>query len=376
MSSIIDRILLDETVTREEVESLNDKQKPYAYRLIYDHIPIDKYYVEMDITQANLDDFTDSPSFTEYILYCRSIIYLDPSSLKEFIENYPMSRWFTKDIKESHLFSLCAIVKSPESIYISELYTLQTLRQFTNCWKVFCKIPTNKQSKIKLLENLSQYEWDCINYWNFIQIYERFAYKCCKGQRSDNNNNIRTYIMREIITLCNYSDNLRNLETSLLLKYYAITNDIENFTQLQFQEFNKRKSLRSFTDLTIALKYTEKYTHAEKLILENLDLCYTLSRSYHGEYITPTMVKIIQNCSKEFREIIQLVFNNHLMKLMARSQKRTIYYPAFIIDSECLLCCKTTDIIIKCVTCDKVTCCMKCASKVDIKKCMLCRSSI
>jgi len=78
------------------------------------------------------------------------------------------------------------------------------------------------------------------------------------------------------------------------------------------------------------------------------------------------------NCSKEFREIVELIFNNHFRKLMPRSQKRTIYYQAFIIDSECLLCCKTTDIILKCVNCN----CMKCASKVDIKKCMLCRTSV
>jgi hypothetical protein len=374
MSSIIDRILLNETVTREEVESLSDKQKPYAYRLIYDHIPFDKYYVEIDITQANLDHFTDSPAFTEYILYHRNIKGLDPASLREFIENYPISTWFTKDIQESQLFSECAVVKSSFSIYISELYTLHTLRQFPNCWRLLCKNPHSKQSKIKLLENPTQYENDCINYWKFIQIYERFVYKFSKGQRRDAS--VLAYIMREIITLCDYSDNLRKLKTSLLIKYYAIIGDAENTTQLQFQEFNKLKSLPSFNDLIIALRFSEKYTHIERLILENLDLFYTLSHSYNAETITPTIVKVILNCSKEFREIVELIFNNHFRKLMDRSQKRTIYYQAFIIDSECLLCCKTTDIILKCVSCDKVTCCMKCVLKVDMEKCMLCRSSV
>jgi hypothetical protein len=374
MSSIIDRILLNETVTSQEVESLSDKQKPYAYQLIYTHIPFDKYYVEIDITQANLDHFTDSPAFTEYILYHRNIKGLDPASLREFIENYPISTWFTKDIQESQLFSMCAVVKSPKSIYISELYTLHTLRQFPNCWKLLFKMPDSKQSKIKLLENPTQYETDCINHWKFIHLYERYAYKFSKGQRRDAS--VLAYIMREIITLCNYSDNLRNLQKSLLIKYYAIIGDYENTEKLQFQEFNKLKSLPSFTDLIVSLRFREKYTHIETLILENLDLFYTLSHSYYCETITPTIVKVILNSSKEFREIVELIFNNHLRKLMSRSQKRTIYYQAFIIDSECLLCCKTTDIILKCVGCDKVTCCMKCVLKVDMRKCMLCRSSI
>jgi len=205
-------------------------------------------------------------------------------------------------------------------------------------------------------------------------LYETSAYKFSKGQRRDAS--VLAYIMREIITLCNYSDNLRKLHKSLLIKYYAIIGDYENTEKLQFQEFNKLKSLPSFIDLIIALRFSEKYTYIERLILENLDLFYTLSHSYYGETITPTIVKVILNCSKEFREIVELIFNNHLRKLMARSQKRTVYYQAFFIDSECLLCCKTTDIILKCVNCNKVTCCMKCVLKVDMKKCMLCRSSV
>ena len=97
---------------------------------------------------------------------------------------------------------------------------------------------------------------------------------------------------------------------------------------------------------------------------------------YHTELITPTIVKLILNCTKEFREIVELIFNNHFRKLISRGQKRTIYYQAFIIDSECLLCCKTTDIILKCVSCDKVTCCIDCVLKVDMKKCMLCRGCV
>jgi hypothetical protein len=205
-------------------------------------------------------------------------------------------------------------------------------------------------------------------------MYERFDYKCSKGQRRDVS--VLAYIMREIITLCNYSDNLRNLETSLLLKYYAIIGDYENTIRLQFQEFNKRKSLPSFTDLILALRSREKYIDIEKLISENLELCYTLSHGYYGEFITPTIIKVVLNCSYEFRSLLELVFNDHLRKNMARGQKRTVYYQAFIIDSECLLCCKTTDIILKCVNCNKVTCCMKCAYKVDMRKCMLCRSSV
>jgi hypothetical protein len=205
-------------------------------------------------------------------------------------------------------------------------------------------------------------------------MYERFAYKCSKGQRRDVS--VLAYIMREIITLCNYSDNLRNLETSLLLKYYAIISDYENTIRLQFQEFNKRKSIPSFTDLILALRSREKYVDIEKLISENLELCYTLSHGYYGEFITPTIIKVVLNCSYEFRSLLELVFNDHLRKNMARGQKRTVYYQAFIIDSECLLCCKTTDIILKCVNCNKVTCCMKCVLKVDMRKCMLCRSSV
>ena len=375
MSSVIDRILLNETVTREEVESLSDNQKPYAYRLIYFSLPLDKYYVEIDITEANLDHFTDSPAFTDHILYHRNIKGLDQAFLREFIENYPISTWFTKDIQESQLFSQCGVVKSPLSIYINELYTLHTLRQFPNCWKLLFKNPdSSKQSKIKLLENPTQYEIDCINYWKFILMYERFAYKCSKGQRRDAS--VLAYIMREIITLCDYSDNLRNLQTSLLIKYYAIINDCENIIRLQFQQFNKRKSLPSFTDLILSLRCSEKYVDIEKLMSENLELCYRLSQSYYGEFLIPTIIKAVLKCSREFRSQMELIFNNHFRKYMARSQKRTVYYLAFILDSECLLCCKTTDNILKCINCNKTTCCVGCAYKVDMRKCMMCRSSV
>ena len=63
MSSVIDRIILGELVTSEEVESLNSDQKPHAYGLIYSYIPIDRYYTTVTPFDVNLDHFADSPVF-------------------------------------------------------------------------------------------------------------------------------------------------------------------------------------------------------------------------------------------------------------------------------------------------------------------------
>ena len=374
MSSVIDRILLNETVTREEVESLNDNQKPYVYRLIYYSLPLDKYYTTVEITEANLDHFSDSPIFREYILYVNNTKNLDPASLREFIENYPESKWMTKDIREHFLFTKCNVVKSPLSIYINELYTLHTLRQFPKCWKLLLNSQGLKKSKIKSLEILTECEEDCIKYGKFIMMYDMYAYKESKGLRRDVN--VLAYIMREIITLCEYSTNLTNFKVGLLIKYYAIISDHENVASLQLIEFTKLKSVPSLTDLILTLSVGKQYINLERLILENLELFYTLAQSFRGEFLTPTIINAVLKCSTEFRSQMELIFNNHFRKYMARNQKRTIYYLAFILDSECLLCCKTTDNILKCINCNKTTCCTGCAYKVDMRKCMMCRSSV
>lgn len=375
MSSVIDRILLNETVTSEEVESLNDNQKPYAYRLIYSSLPLDKYYSTVEITEANLDHFSDSPIFREYILYVNNTKNVDPASLREFIENYPESKWMTKDNREYFLFTRCNVIKSPFSIYLNELYTLQTISHFPKCWKLLLNYsPGLKKSKIKSLETLTQYEEDCIKYGKFIMTYDIHAYKESKGFRRDVN--VLAYIMREIITLSEYSTNLTNFKVGLLLKYYAIINDHENVASLQLIEFTKLKSIHSLTDLIVSLSAGKQYINLERLILENLELFYTLAQSFRGEFLTPTIINAVLKCSTEFRSQMELIFNNHFRKYMASRQKRTVYYLAFIIDSECLLCCKTTDIILKCINCNKTTCCLGCAYKVDMRKCMLCRSSV
>jgi hypothetical protein len=374
MSSVIDKIVLNEAITHAELELLNDKQKPYAYRLIYDHIPFDKYWVDVKITDANVADFADSPVFKEKILYIKNIQNLRDDELREFIENYPTNEWCVEYIRDNYLFMACNVIKSAISLYIKELYDLQTISQFPKCWRHICVLPKIIQSNIKSLETFTQYETDAIVYGRFITMYDTFAHKCSKGKRRDEK--ALAYIMREIIALCDYSNNLYQFKLSLLVKYYAIINDYESSAQLQLMLFNKVKTLGTFIGLIQCFSFQNKFMDLSQLMLDNLELCYTLSNWHQCELLIGAIIKVIPRCSIDFQEKIGLIFNNHIRKFIAQAQKRTVYYNAFVIDSECIVCCANTDTILKCVSCNKATCCMKCAQHINLKKCMLCNYNL
>ena len=376
MSSVIDRIILGELVTSEEVESLNSDQKPHAYGLIYSYIPIDRYYTTVTPFDVNLDHFADSPVFQEFTKYNNSIKNINTTDLREFIENYPESALMTKDFRENQLFIKCNVIKSLASIYFNEMYTMQTIQQFPTCWKILAKGAFTQYKKLKKqqLIALTQHEIDCIIGGKFIRMYDTYAHKASGGWRRDASS--LAYIMREIISLCDYSDRLSHFKSDLLLKYYAITNDHESSAQIQLDNFNKYHQLDPLFDVIVILVKSKQYVKLEQLLLQNLEVCYTLAQSYRGEFIVNSICIAVANCSVEFRHQMELIFNNYFRKLMVRHQKRTVYFPAFILDSECLICCKITDCILRCVACNKSTCCMLCAYRVNVKKCMLCRSVV
>jgi hypothetical protein len=372
MFSTIDKIVLNEQITHEELNLLNQAQLTVAHRLIYNHIPLDKYFVEIDICDVDLGDFADSLVFKEYVLYNRSIRNCSNETRREFIENYPTNMWFTNDVRETQLFAQCNVIKSLKSIYIKELYDLQTISQFPAAWKQLCKW-NKKESKIKSLEVLTQYETDAVNYMNFIYAYEGFAYKYSNGKRHDVK--VLTYIMRQIIAMCDYSDRMQQFKTILQLKYYAVINDHESALHMQLEYFNKVKAVCSFNDILLCLIHTKKYKEAEQFLLENLETCYYLSKSRYNVHIIPYIINIITNCNN-IKNHLELIFNNQLRKYMTFHQKRTVYYAAFIINHECLICCTNTDYTIVCLQCNKATCCMKCTYSINMKKCMLCNYSL
>jgi hypothetical protein len=373
MSSVIDKIVLNEAITHEELELLSDKQKPYAYRLIYAHIPFDKYWVDVKLTDADIADFADSPVFKEKISYIKNIQNLRDDELREFIENYPTNGWCAESTRDNYLFMECNMIKSARSVYIKELYDLQTISQFPKCWRHICVLPKLIQSNIKSLETFTQYETDCIKYGKFIYAYDNYTL-CFKGKRRDEK--VLAFIMREIIALCDYSDNLEQYKISLLVKYYAIINDYESSAQLQIDQFNKIKSIGSFTGLIQCFSFQNKFMDLSQLILDNLELCYTLSNSQYCKLIISAIVQVFPHCNIDFQEKIGLIFNNHIRKFIAQMHKRTVYYNAFVLDSECIVCCANTDTILKCVSCNKTTCCMKCAQEINLKKCMLCNYNL
>jgi hypothetical protein len=372
MYSTIDKIVLNEQITHEELNLLDQVKLTVAHRLIYNHIPLYKYYVSIDLCDVDLGDFADSPVFIEYVLYNRSIKNLSNEARREFIETYPTNAWFTNDVRENQLFTQCNVIKSLKSIYIKELYDLQTISQFPVIWKQLCKW-NKKESKIKSLEVLTQYETDAVNYINFIYAYEKFGYNYSNGKRRDAK--VLAYIMRQIIDICDYSDRMQQFKTDLLIKYYAVINDHENTLLIQLEYFNKVKSVCSFNDILICLQNAKKYKEAEQFLLENLETCYYLSKSRYNEHIIPLIINIIMKCNN-IKNYLELIFNNQLRKYMAFHQKRTVYYAAFIIDHECLICCTNTDYTIVCIQCNKATCCMKCTYGINVKKCMLCNYSL
>jgi hypothetical protein len=374
MSSVIDKIVLNEAITHAELESLNDKQKLYAYRLIYDHIPFDKYWVDINIEDVDIVDFADSPIFKEKVLFIKNIQILRDDKLREFIENYPTDGWYAEYIRDNYLFNICNVIKSATSIYIKELYDLQTISQFPKCWRHICVLPKYIQSNIKSLETFTEYEIDVIRCGRFICEYDRFAFKYSKGKRRDEK--VLAYIMREIIALCDYSDNLELYKTFLLVKYYAIINDYENSTQLQMNQFNKIKSLGSFIGLIQCFSRDNKYMDLSHLMLDNLELCYTLSNSQYCDLIIWAIIRVMPHCDTDFQKKVKLIFNNYIQKFIAQMQKRTVYYNAFVLDSECIVCCANTDTILKCISCNKTTCCMKCSQQINLKKCMLCNYNL
>jgi len=372
MYSTIDKIVLNEQITHEELNLLNQAKLTVAHRLIYNHIPLDKYYVAIDLCNVDLGDFADSPVFIDNVLYNRSIKNLSNEARREFIETYPTNVWFTNDVREKQLFTQCNVIKSLQSIYIKELYDLQTISQFPVAWKQLCKW-NKKESKIKSLEVLTQYEIDAVNYVNFIYAYEGFEYKYSNGKRRDVK--VLAYIMSQIITMSDYSDRMQQFKSILIMKYYAVINDHEKILLIQLEYFNKVKSVSSFIDILVCLIHTKKYKEAEQFLLENLEMCYYLSKSQYNVNIIPHIINIIMNCNN-IKNHLELIFNNQLRKHMAFHQKRTVYYAAFIIDHECLICCTNTDYTIVCLQCNKATCCMKCAYSINMKKCMLCNYSL
>lgn len=371
MLSIIDRIVLHDTVTSEDVQSLNVIQKQVAYKLIYSDIPFDKYHNDIHLKNVNLDDFQDSPNFQEYILFLRKSKTLDQESLREFIESYPESKWMTRNRREAMLFGECNVIKSPLSHYMKEIYELNTFNNFPNCWKLIVKLAPINKHKINNLEQLTQYEKDCISQFKFIYRYDTYLYKLLSGRRGLHKN-ILAYIMREIITLCDYSDNLTCFKKSILIKYYAILGDFKNSLSIR-AEFNREKDIQSFTDLLICLAMDRKCKSLEKLMLENLELCYQISITFRSDSIMVFLPNLMKYCSEEFKSVMTLIFGDHFNKLYSRSRK-LIYYLSFSLDSECIICCKMTDRILKCLRCNKAVCCTTCIlNLVNRRKCMLCR---
>lgn len=375
MLSIIDRILLNDNVTSEDIESLTI-QKPIAYKLIYSYIPFDKYHTNIEIEDINLDDFKNSPNFQESILFQRKSKTLNKDELRDFIETYPFSKWFTSERRDMLLFDRCNVIKSPLSHYMKEIYELNILHQFPLCWKLLIRqAPINgPKCQILNLEPMTWYELDCIAMFKFIYKYDQYIYKL--NDKRSTYKNILAYIIHEIITLCDYSDNLTHYKKSILIKYYAVLNDSKNSLPIRIEEFNIRRNIHSFTDILICLNNDKQYRHIEALMLENLELCYELSLTFRSYIIMGIFHNIMNYSSKEFKDTMMFIFHNYFSKLVMKS-KKLIYYISFSLDSECILCCKITDIILKCVSCEKAICCTICVNKlVNRKKCILCQSAL
>jgi hypothetical protein len=372
MSSILDKFILEQKVTLEEIESLNSLQKPYAYRFIYGDLPLDKYDTNVKITDVNLDHFRDSPIFTDYVRFCNQIKNLQTDLLREFIENYKAS-WFSEKKRSAILFQKCNVIKSPLSIYFSELYKLDTLYCFPKCLKTIAYYADSLLTRSRIeSDTLTLYEKDAIVCGRFLITYDTFAHKVSKGQ-SYKGRKILANTLYEIVSLCSYSEMLNAFKNILLTKYYAMTNDYENSMNLQLESFYKYKSTLSLVDLIIGYPKLEKYQHVEHLLLSYPEFFYEIANSNRGEIVTIPIAVSAQHFNNDAKFIAGLIFGNHIRKLVMKQIKNEVYYCSFSIGSECLICCVTTDNILKCVSCNKSTCCVKCLHRVDIKKCMLCR---
>jgi len=372
MSSILDKFILEQKVTLEEIESLNSLQKPYAYRFIYGDLPLDKYDTNVKITDVNLDHFRDSPIFTDYVRFCNQIKNLQTDLLREFIENYKAS-WFSEKKRSAILFQKCNVIKSPLSIYFSELYKLDTLYCFPKCLKTIAYYADSLLTRSRIeSDTLTPYEKDAIVCGRFLISYDTFAHKVSKGQ-CYKGRKILANSLYEIISMCSYNEDLTTFKNSLLIKYYAMIGDNENSMNLQLELFYKYKSTLSLIDLVICFHKLKKYQHLEHLLLSYPEFFYEIANSNRGELVTYSMAVSAQHFNNDAKFIAGLIFGNHIRKLVMKQIKNEVYYCSFSIGSECLICCVTTDNILKCVSCNKSTCCVKCLHRVDIKKCMLCR---
>jgi hypothetical protein len=372
MSSILDKFILGEKVTIEEIESLNILQKPYAYRLIYGDLPLDQYDTNIKITDANLDHFTDSPIFMDYVIFCKGMKDLQSDLLREFIENYK-APWMSEERRSDILFHVCNVIKSPLSIYFEELYKLDTLHNFPKCLKTIAYYTNSLFTRYRIhSDNLTQYERDAIVCGRFLITYDSFTHKVSKGH-SPKGRQLLSNSLYEIISMCSYSDRLNAFKNSLLTKYYAMTGDNENSMNIQLQSFYKYKSPLSLIDLIISCPRLKKYRYVEHLLLSFPELFYEIAKSHRGEMITNPLAISARHFNDDAKSIAELIFGNHLRKLVMKQRKREVYYCSFSIGSECLICCVSTDNILKCVSCDKSTCCVKCLPRINTKKCMLCR---
>lgn len=372
MSSILDKFILGEKVTIREIESLNGLQKPYAYRLIYGDLPLDQYDTNVKITDANLDHFTDSPVFTDYVRFCKAMKDLQSDFLRDFIENYK-APWISEERRSEILFFTCNVIKSPLSIYFEELYKLDTLHNFPKCLKTIAYYSNTLFTRFRIhSDTLTPYEKDAIVCGRFLITYDSFAHKVSKGQYYKGRK-ILANTLYEIVSMCSYSERLNAFKNSLLTKYYAMTGDNENIMNLQLQSFYKYKSTLSLIDLIISYTTLKKYRYVEHLLLSFPELFYEIAKSHRGEMITNPLVISARHFNNDAKCIAELIFGNHLRKLVMKQRKSEVYYCSFSINSECLICCVATDNIIKCVSCDKSTCCVKCLPRIDTKKCMLCR---
>jgi hypothetical protein len=372
MSSIFDKYFLREKVTLREIESLNGVQKPYAYCLLYSELPLDKYNTNVKITNVNLDHFKDSPVFTEYVIFCREIKDLQSDLLRDFIENYKAS-WMSEEKRSAMLFQKCNVIKSPLSIYFSELYKLDTLYCFPKCLKTIAYYADSLSTRARIeSDTLTPYEKDAIVCGRFLVSYDTFAHKVSKGQ-CYKGRKILANSLYEIISMCGYSEDLTIFKNCLLIKYYAMTGNYENSMNLQLEYFYKYKSILSLMDLIIGLHKLQKYQHLEHLLLSYPEFFYEIANSNRSELVAIPLNVSAKHFNNDAKFIAGLIFGNQIRKLLMKQIKNEVYYSSFSISSQCLICCVTTDNILKCVSCNNTTCCVKCLPRIDTKKCMLCR---
>ena len=319
---MIDDILLNKDLSRDEFDNLTDEERFIVYDYIYNISKCPNYEIPNneitlfldDISQKTLNDFDrfkKYPVYYQFLIFMKRKSHISKHDMKNFISSYELNDYFTVKIKEYFLFTHCNIIDNP---------TNQDLILLNNVIK---KLFSLKNALIFIDERTVDPMIKLFEFFNIprqiLNISIKFWYiKNCKKNHINvmpELNDLYTEISDPQFE--NYYDLKKYIELYHDSQHYNISKRTF-FRERTFQNtkyfFDKRKSYSLLADLLVLMSINIDPTINE-LISDNVVILEQLENSSLCNNYLPTIKSLINNktlINDHSRTILEGVFSNCL----------------------------------------------------------------